>query len=44
MGGFLVPANAKRGTLIFNIFRPFDLILFLSGVSVSYLRLVIYFG
>ena len=42
MGGFLVPANAKRGTLIFNIFRPFDLILFLSGVSVSFLMLALF--
>ena len=42
MNGFLVPANAKRGTLIFNIFRPFDLILFGSGVSISFLMLAIF--
>ena len=41
MDGFLVPANAKRGTLIFNIFRPFDLILFSSGVGVTLLALAI---
>lgn len=41
MNGFLVPANAKRGTLIFNIFRPFDLILAVSGVIVSILLLLI---
>lgn len=34
-GGYLVPANAKRGTLIFNIFRPFDLIMFATGVAIS---------
>ncbi len=40
MNGYLVPANAKRGTLILNIFRPFDLILFGSGVFVSFLILM----
>ena len=35
---YLVPANAKKGSLIFNVFRPFDLILFSSSllsISVS---------
>lgn len=41
MNGYLVPANAKRGTLIFNIFKPFDLILFLSGIGISLLALLI---
>lgn len=41
MNGYLVPANAKRGTLIFNIFRPFDLIMFGTGVIVSLLMLAI---
>ncbi len=41
MNGYLVPANAKKGTLIFNIFRPFDLILFGSGVGISLLALTI---
>lgn len=41
MNGFLVPANAKRGTLIFNIFRPFDLILFGIGIAISLLLLAI---
>lgn len=36
---YLIPANAKRGNLIFNIFRVFDLILFLSGVGFSLLLL-----
>ena len=38
---FLVPANAKRGRLILNIFRPFDLILFCSGVGFSVITLSI---
>lgn len=41
MNGYLVPANAKKGTLIFNIFRPFDLILFCVGVGFSLLALAI---
>ena len=41
MNGYLVPANAKKGTLIFNIFRPFDLILFSSGVGISLLALAV---
>lgn len=41
MNGYLVPANAKKGTLIFNIFRPFDLIMFSVGAVVSLLLLVI---
>ena len=32
---YLIPANAKRGNLIFNIFRSFDLILFGSGIMLS---------
>lgn len=40
MNGYLVPANAKKGTLIFNIFRPFDLIMFGTGAVVSLLLLV----
>lgn len=39
MNGYLVPANAKKGTLIFNIFRPFDLILFGIGIVISLISL-----
>lgn len=41
MNGYLIPANAKKGTLILNIFRPFDLILFLIGIGVSLIALAI---
>ncbi len=41
MNGFLVPANAKKGTLILNIFRPFDLILFGTGVVISLVMLAL---
>ena len=41
MNGYLVPANAKKGTLILNIFRPFDIIMFGIGIFTSLLMLVI---
>ena len=39
---YLVPANAKKGTLIFNLFRPFDIILFSVGVAITLLLLLIF--
>ena len=41
-GSYLVPANAKKGTLIFNLFRPFDLILFGIGAGVSLFLLAVF--
>ncbi len=41
---YLVPANAKRGTLIFNIFRPVDLAIFIIGVVTTMLLLIILSG
>lgn len=41
MNGYLIPANTKKGTLIFNIFRPFDLWLFGGGIVVTLLVLAI---
>lgn len=38
---YLIPANAKKGTLIFGLFTKFDLILFGSGVVLSILLLMI---
>ena len=37
---YLIPANAKRGELIFGVFRPFDLILLGSGVGISMILLI----
>lgn len=34
-GNYLIPANTKRGRLILGWFRPFDIILFGSGILVS---------
>ena len=36
---YLIPANTKKGQLILGIFRPFDLILFGAGASVSLILL-----
>ena len=33
----MIPANSKRGKLIFNIFTPFDIILFVVGIFFSML-------
>lgn len=41
MNGYLIPANSKKGTLIFNLFRPFDLILVSVGVAFTLLALAI---
>ena len=41
MNGYLVPANSKKGTLILNMFRPVDLIMFGTGMGVSLLLLLI---
>jgi len=39
---YLVPANAKKGTLIFNIFRPIDLGLFIGGAVTTLILLFIF--
>ena len=38
-GEYLIPANTKRGRLIFGWFRPFDLALFGSGILVTFVLL-----
>ena len=40
-GGYLIPANTKRGQLIFGMFTPPDLILFGCGVATSLILLLI---
>lgn len=41
MREYLIPANTKKGELIFGLFRPFDLILLGSGVGISLLLLML---
>ena len=38
-GEYLIPANTKRGRLIFGWFRPFDLALLGSGILVTFVLL-----
>ncbi len=38
---YLIPANSKKGMLIFGMFTKFDIILFAVGVVVTLLLLVI---
>ena len=38
---FLIPANTKKGSLIFGIFQPIDLTIFGVGVGVTLLALVL---
>ncbi len=38
---FLIPANTKKGSLIFGIFMPVDLVIFLTGVGITLLALII---
>ena len=41
MNLYIIPANSKSGKLIFNLFRPFDLILASVGLVVSVLLILI---
>ena len=41
MNSYLIPANTKKGQLILGMFKPFDLILFGSGVLITILFMVI---
>ena len=41
MNQFLIPANTKRGKLIINIFRPIDLAIFGTGVTITFVLLII---
>ena len=35
MNQYLIPANSKKGQLIFNIFRPIDLGVLLVGATLT---------
>jgi len=40
MNNYLIPANSKKGQLIFNVFRPVDLIIVVVGATVSLLMMI----
>ena len=37
MGRYLIPANTKKGTLIFGLFREGDLIIFGIGIGITFI-------
>ena len=37
---YIIPANSKSGQLIFNLFRPGDLILLVTGVFITFVLLI----
>ena len=39
---FLIPANTKRGNLIFGYFRPIDLGIFATGIVTTVLLMIIF--
>lgn len=41
MNSYLIPANTKKGQLILGIFKPFDLLLFGTGIGITLLFLLI---
>lgn len=41
MDQYLIPANTKKGELIFGLFRPFDLILLGTGIGISLILLMV---
>jgi hypothetical protein len=40
-GNFLIPANSKKSRLIFGLFNPFDLVLFLTGIAISIILMMV---
>ena len=42
MRNYLIPANTKRGQLIFSIFRPIDLIIFGVGLGITLIMLAFF--
>ena len=39
---FLIPANTKRGQLIFSAFRLVDLGILITGVTITFILLIIF--
>ena len=42
MNGYLIPANANRGKLIFGFFKPIDLAIFGTGFGVTLILLLVF--
>ena len=41
MGPFMIPANTKKGKLIFNVFEPIDLVIAITGALITMILLLI---
>lgn len=41
MRNFLIPANTKKSMMIFGLFTPIDLVMFLSGIGITIILLLI---
>lgn len=41
MGNYLIPANTKRGQLIFGLFREIDLIIFIVGAALTFILMLV---
>ena len=41
MNQFLIAANSKKGQLIFNVFRPLDLGIAITGATVTFIMFLI---
>lgn len=39
-GNYLIPSNAKKSLMIFGLFYPIDLIIFLTGVGISLILMI----
>ena len=39
MNNYLIPANTKKGQLIFGLFYPIDLAIFLIGLAITFILL-----
>ncbi len=41
MGDYLIPANSKKGQLMFGIFRPIDLAILICGGVITFVMLFV---
>ncbi len=44
MNQYLIPANAKKSQLIFNVFRMSDLIIFATGIAITTILMFVITG
>ena len=42
MNSYLIPANANRGRLILGYFRPVDLVIFIIGLSITFILFLMF--